>query len=268
MNQLVHLCCLVLFITSCNSNSTKLNCEKISGLDKILNARQIIILGELHGTNEAPHYIYQMTCKALSKGHTVSVALEIPQDHQNELDKYLNSQGTKSDKKDFLSNAFWSDDYQDGRRSKAMFNLIENIKILKHQGYPINLYYMDGYSSGGREQTMANRIFEIKSQNQEQIILALVGNFHNTIVEGSEKMGALILEKYGRDQVISLNQDFVQGTAWIDIAGEEAGPIQLNGNGSSSIGIYIDKAPWEYHGTFEMHKITHSSPAKELLKSL
>ena len=268
MNQLSNFILLTILCLACNSPSSKLDCENIKGLDKILKKGQIILLGELHGTNEAPHYLYQMACQALNKGHQVSIALEFPQNDQADLEIYLASQGTDEDKKLFLSQPLWSDEYQDGKRSIAMFNLIDRIRLLIRQGYPLNIFYMDGYGNRGREHTMASNIIKTREQNPNNIILSLVGNFHNTIVNGSDKMGSLILKKYGKQNVVSLDQNFVDGTAWINTGNNNSGPMEINGNGSSGIGIYLHKTPTEYHGTFEMHKITHSPPAKELLRTL
>ena len=69
----------------------------------------------------------------------------------------------------------------------------------------------------------------------------LTGNYHNMIFENSGQMGSHLLERFGKDKVLSLKQSYTGGSAWVDVAGEGIGPIGLRGNGRHEIGIFVDE---------------------------
>lgn len=64
-----------------------------------------------------------LVCLALDRGLDVSVVLEIDFEEQDRLDRYL-SAGDDVEPAALLAGPFWQSDYQDGRRSQAMFQLM------------------------------------------------------------------------------------------------------------------------------------------------
>ena len=54
-------------------------CAPADGLDPLLAPGRAILLGEIHGTNEAPDFTDTIACHALAAGLEVIVALELPE---------------------------------------------------------------------------------------------------------------------------------------------------------------------------------------------
>jgi hypothetical protein len=257
---------LILFLL-CSCDQKNLDCTIVAGLSPLLKPGQVLLIGELHGTEEGPGYIRDITCNALANGLAVSVGLELLQEDQQAINDYLLSQGTEKDQEKVLRLNFWGREYQDGRASMAMFQLIENIRQLKQSGNDVDLVFIDDPSFGDRNQVMANRILKEAEDYPNRFIVVLTGNYHNMIWDGSGQMGELVLEGLGPDRVVSLVQSYTGGSAWVDVAGEGFGPIGLKGSGMLPKGIYLNANLGEYHGTLEIDSIHHSRPAKELLNN-
>lgn len=256
------------FFFSCNhhiANKKEQTCQPIPGLDSFLKPGQIILLGEIHGTKEGPHFIEQIVCHALRKNLSVIVGLELHQSEESVINSYLESTGLEADKRKVLQLPFWSSDYQDGRASRAMFALLESIRKLKLTKEKVGVLLIDDPNSDDRNFGMAQRIIEHANDHPSDFLIVLTGNYHNMIYENSGQMGSYVLEKLGKQRVLSLNQSYTGGSAWVDVAGEGFGPVGLRGNGRNEIGIFLDDNLEEYHGTLEMDIIHFSRPAKEIL---
>ena len=121
--------------------------------------------------------------------------------------------------------------------------------------------------SDDRDIAMAQNIIKKAENKPDNFIIVLTGNYHNMIYENAGHMGSYVFARFGLPRVISLNQSYTGGSAWVDVAGEGFEPIGLRGNGRSEIGVFLDENIEAYHGTFEMDTIHYSRPAKELLET-
>lgn len=263
LSRFIFLSIIVLLLGSCDHKTR--NCTAITGLDPLLEPGQILLIGEIHGTNEGPANIHHIACNALANGLKVTIGLELLQKDQQVIDDYLISDGSLKDKEKILNLDFWSREYQDGRASQAMFQLIEDIRELKHSGENIELMLVDDPSYGNRNKAMAHRIVQEATGHPERFIIVLTGNYHSMIWKGSGQMGEFVIDALGSDRVVSLILSYTGGTAWVDIAGEGYGPIELEGSGMLPTGIYLDKSLGDYHGKLEIDSIHFSRPARELL---
>ncbi len=251
--------------TSVPSGNAPLSCTPIWGLDTLLHPGQVILLGEIHGTVEGPGYIGKMACVGVQKGLAVSIGLELPQTDQAVIDAYLQSEGAVTDKQKVLSLPFWSKDYQDGRSSQAMFDLLESLRSLKAQNHQVEVFLIDEAGAADRDYAMAQNVIAETQEKPSRFFLILTGNYHNIITPTAGKMGSYVLEALGREKVTSLNQTYRGGTAWVDIAGQGFGPAAFLGDGMEGVGIVLNEGLGDYHGTFEMDSIHYSRPAKEAL---
>ncbi len=247
------------------SENLSVRCSPIAGADPLLIPGKVILLGELHGTREAPYYTGLLACLALRKDMPVTVGLELPRSDQSAVDEFVNSEGSESDRQSILNLPFWARDYQDGRASQAMLELLDEVRILKNLGHPISVLLIDQPSASDRDLAMATRVIKLASQQTKNFVIVLTGNYHNMINKGSGKMGTYILADLGLERVVSLKQNHIGGSAWLDIAGVGLGPAVLRGTGNGGVGIRIDEFAGNYHGVFEMDSIHHSRPARELL---
>jgi len=241
-------------------------CSPISGVAPFLKSGQVILLGEIHGTEEGPAFVEQIACNALGKNLRVTIGLELPQSDQLHVDEYLNSNGSIEARRTFLSLNFWSRDYQDGRASQSIFQLIESVRSARENGERVDIAFLDDEGSSNRDLVMANRLLEDIKSYPNNFFVALTGNLHNIISEGSGRMGSYVVNQLGKNKVTSLKQSYPGGSAWVCLADGDCGPVTLNGQGKGQIGIFIDNAMGNYHGTVGVDSIHASLPARELVK--
>ncbi len=244
---------------------TVCHCEEVKGFSEYMISGRILILGEVHGTKQAPNFVQNLTCISLQADLPVTVALELPIDEQEIINQYLQSNGKLDDKQKLLQANSWSQSYQDGRNSEAMFDLLEFCRKLIREKKPLEVILIDDYGSSDRDYTMAENLLKVVDRNPNHIFIALVGNVHNQINQGSGRMGDLMLQRMGSSKVLSLNQLYGRGSAWV-CSSNGCGIYQLSGRDGISRGILIDdeNTAGYYHGYFAVGAIEASTPAKEM----
>ena len=114
----------------------------LSGAEGLLKKEAVLLIGEVRGTQESPRFAAQLACYLL-KYSEVLVELEIPVSEQAHIDKFISSSGTKEDIRALLTEAFWSRGFQDGRASRAMFSLLDEMRVLRHRGQPLWVVCID-----------------------------------------------------------------------------------------------------------------------------
>lgn len=246
---------LILFLSSCANES----CPDIPGLNALLQPKRVILLGEIHGTQEAPEFVNQIVCVALNRNMSVTVGLELPNADQQGVELYLNSKGKKADQDQLLKLSFW--EYQDGRASLAMFELLEAIRQLRRKGESVDLLLFDNPNANDRDYDMALHILAKTIDKPTDLFVALSGNVHNEINQGSGRMGRYVMDKLGEKNVISLNQGYVGGSAWVCLS-SGCGPIELGGNMGPNLGVIMENQG-THNGFFGVDSIHASPPARE-----
>lgn len=107
----------------------------------------VTLLGESHGTREIPAIAKDFVCQIAAAGRPVILGLEIPRDEQSRIDKFIASDGSRSDVAALLSGPFWTPDpadaLSDGRSSKAMFDLIDHARLARRKGAAIAVLAID-----------------------------------------------------------------------------------------------------------------------------
>jgi hypothetical protein len=106
-------------------------------------AANLLLVGEVHGTNEAPALIGDLACASATSGSPVVVALEIPIEEQTSLDNFLASKGSDADQAALLASQFWTRQPQDGRSSAAMLKLLHRLRSLRVEGTRISVLAVD-----------------------------------------------------------------------------------------------------------------------------
>jgi hypothetical protein len=150
---------------------------------------RILLIGEIHGTAEVPALVGDMAAQMLADDQPLLVGLEIPRDEQSRIDSYLDSAGTGEDRAVLLRGPFWTRDYQDGRSSVAMADLLERLRQLrlKSRVEVLALDRVRGTSAEGdvRDQAMAERLGEALEARPDVHALVLAGNFHTRVQKGA-----------------------------------------------------------------------------------
>jgi hypothetical protein len=199
-------------------------CRAVDGIAQLLTPATIVLVGEIHGTEESPAFVADLTCSALAAERSVTVALEIPQEEGARIDAFLASPGGAEDRAALLGGAFWRDPFQDGRRSRAEAGLLDELRRHRRAGRPLRVTLLDQVeqpSGGERDARMAARLEAAAKAAPNDLVIALTGNLHSRTTVGTpfdagrENMGYLVARALPESKVLGLDVASTAGSAWI-----------------------------------------------------
>jgi hypothetical protein len=233
----------------------------------------VVLLGELHGTQQVPHFIAQSACQAAIQGIPVTVGLEVPDVNQERLQTFVASQGREEDWAKLMESPFWRSPYPDGRNSDAVAYLIESLRKLRGQGLDIQVFAYDRPPLEGdaREEAMANTVLEFAARSPNRALLVVSGNLHPRQSKGLpwnpdyRPMGLRVAAS--RSNVFSLDIAYNSGTAWIcAVDGQQkldcgVKPAKGKDNGERYFVHLFDGRKQGYHGIFYVGTVSASLPA-------
>jgi len=202
-------------------------CQPQSLLDVSTIRQQVILTGELHGTQEVPSFVSGLSCDLLNAGRKLVLSMELPAHIQADLDQYLQSDGGELARKRLVASEFGNP--IDGRSSQAYLALIEDVRQLKAAGASIGIAATDvglkdeegikdaDWSQNLRDRIMATKIIAVARANPESVVVSLSGYVHASQAKGSyvnagfEPMGYVVAQ-----QVPAYSIGFTHGggTAW------------------------------------------------------
>ncbi len=157
---------------------------------------RIILVGEMHGTNEIPGFVGGLACSILREGKPLIVGLESPASNQLALNAYMDSDGGEAARAALKSSKFG--EMKDGRSSRAIFGLVESMRQLRRAGakvavagidisdgaVPEPLFKGEPIGSGERDAVMAHNIESRARVNKDHTILVLAGALHVSRLKG------------------------------------------------------------------------------------
>jgi hypothetical protein len=172
---------------------------------------KLIMIGEMHGTNEPAKFVTQMAEIFANKNHSVQVGLEIPADL---MTKYITNQTDDN----ILTSDFFVSNSDDGRASFAWAEIISKL----NKNPKVKLFFYD--TNEGESKTAEDRdslmYLKIKRQiihfpNRKTIILS--GNIHNMILpyKNNPKMALYLFQDKElsiSEKICSLNHYYQSGT--------------------------------------------------------
>lgn len=203
--HLRHAClAFALLLTAQAVRAAPLDCTSPPqiALDKI-DAR-VIVVGEVHGTEQTPAFVGQLVCGLLKQGRPVILALERDGSEQEALNRYLASAGRPVDAQALLSQRAWAQPTaQDGRSSQAMLRLIEQVRQWRQAGQRVGVLAMQTSSyeiapldasqkqvlsdaeqdrfSAINDRSMADNTWLALATHPGYTAVALAGNFHTAV---------------------------------------------------------------------------------------
>ena len=252
---------LVLFLGSVTCYSQE---STLPHFDPHLRPNKLILLGEIHGTNEIPDLTLLLIEKVLKKTIPVTLFIEHAKKEQVAINTYLKSIGSQTDKDSLTKHDFWQRKTQDGRTSMAMLELIESIRSLKSNYADIEIVLIDNPSSSDRDKFMYETIVANMNSDTTRSYIGLVGNYHSRLKTGSGSLGSL-LKEYNIN-LLSLCFSYSGGTAWVCSKGE-CGIKTIKGQGfAEKYKIYSFQNLTNYDGFLEIGNISASPPAKSNLQ--
>ena len=162
-------------------------CAAPQGSEALLDqaSGKVLVIGELHGTHEAPQFVDALACLALQRDDAVVLGVEMSADNQDRLDAFLDSPGGREARSALLASPFWAG--RDGRASEAVLDVLDRARMRRAEGEPVDVVALDFGEddldlleahgrNGVRDRAMARRALQA-SHAADQVIV-LVGNIH------------------------------------------------------------------------------------------
>ena len=161
-------------------------CVPPAGLDVLLQRpERVIVIGEIHGTAEAPAAVAEMACAAAQAGPVI-VALELEDTLQPTFDAYLAAPDTESARAALEGSTLLNRKYQDGRSSRAMLEMMERLRQLRAEGRDVSIHAFQPQSltraldldQSWYELNMGYLLGQARHRRPEARIIALTGSYH------------------------------------------------------------------------------------------
>lgn len=194
-----------------DTNYVKSNAVRIDKPDslndavfQLLNPFQLIIFGEMHGTNESARLIYGMNNLFTSRGDSVQVGLEIP---SSQMMNFLMNHTDSS----IYQSEFFTMEPLSGKETTAWAELISKL----NKNPRVNIFFFDINQGEGktyqRDSLMSAKIKSQFNQHPGRKMITLCGNYHNRISDEHNMASFLIRD--GQIKICSLNMEYSGGYA-------------------------------------------------------
>ena len=218
-------------IVTLAGNAGASTCQSAAPYDLTNVKSQVIMLGELHGTNEFPALASSILCSLTETNRRVIFGLEISKSEQKVLTEYMNSSGGANDRQKLLRGDHWARGMQDGRSSHAMFKLIEAARQMRASGAKVML---DAFSSSASDYLEPIEVGEAFTQSAYEALAAahiesrlyqypdalyfvFVGRVHaskQVVMVGKNQVETMAYQLNKRVPVHSITANYSGGTAW------------------------------------------------------
>jgi hypothetical protein len=170
----------------------------------LLSPFQIVMVGEMHGTNESAPFISGLTNLLTGKGDSVLVGLEIP---SGLMSKFLQ---LHTDSSVYQSDFFSNPPFLDGRESLSWASLITTL----NKNSKVKIFFFDTNREKdvvpNRDSLMAVNIKTQFIKHPDWKMITLSGNYHNKISDTNTM--ASVLKRNVPAKVCSLNVEYNEGS--------------------------------------------------------
>lgn len=158
------------------------DCATVDGLGAVLSrpGLRYLLVGEIHGTVEAPALFGDIVCAAAAD-RPVVVGVEWPASSQPMLDAFLAAEGEAEALTALMRAPAW--ERPDGRSSAAMLDLLRRVRGLRVAGRAVSLVAFDHEiptpgTSDVREAAMAALLLRAAAERPDALVAALTGSGH------------------------------------------------------------------------------------------
>lgn len=236
----------------------------------------ILVFGEIHGTREIPAFVSSYVAAYQETGRSLVLALELPYEDQNLVSTLAAARDETQRRtaiESLLSSAAWTSEFQDGRTSEAMLQLIvetASIPSIRQERSSVDIVLFSVRGAHDREAEMAAILSNLRRAQPEGQIVVLVGNLHASTTPTPYSAGALPLA--GRlesvEPVLALNfLSSTPGSTWVctDLG---CGP-RLVGSArlpepNPGVTLFQERSGG-FDGTFAVGSVSPSEPAAHTL---
>lgn len=268
----------------------QLPCADIRNIDTILkpNTPQILVFGEVHGSQETPDFMKNVVCHAINTGRPTVFVIEFSPSNFAPVEQFLYSDAPNA-REDLLRHSYWMSGNQDGKRSIAMFNMIEDTKLYA-QDFPH--FKMAGYDqehddsisnrdlssdqqTNARAIVMSNNLITLAHDNPEAKIIVLTGNFHSGRYGQPRKAdinsSGNMISYLPRDLYWSFNMNAPRGTVWLWMSSVTPSIANIDPSfivdgkpiKDRAITLFDDRSARYHDGAFFIQSKTASRPTYE-----
>lgn len=234
------------------------NPEKLNdSVYALLSPFQVIMFGEMHGTNESAPFVSGLTNLFSNKDDSVLVGLEIP---PILMTKFIS---LRTDSSIYQSDFFSNPPFMDGKESFPWANLISAL----NKNPKVKIFFFDVNAGEDkiydRDSLMAAKIKMQLSQHPTWKMITLNGNYHNRISNPASMTS--VLKRNITANICSLNMEYKEGTCMANFTGEGFKRKALGSYPSvfnSTEGyeryllLYSSKSNYDYNGIYYTKYIT------------
>jgi len=246
-------------------------CRPMPGAEVIWRSEvRYVLVGELHGTAEAPAAFADLICAAVATGRPVIVALEQTVDGQAALDAYLASDGGAVEEMKVMEALYWQSPMRDGRSSVASLALFRDLRRLRVsgriEGVQAILDRGDG-TPASHEAKMAQRLLAVGARRPDAVVIGLMGNLH--AMKGSWTARDGLAYRLAGDllpagETVSLNIVHAGGSAWFCSQGGCMARALRAPSDARPRGVHLSRDVPGFDGVLSIGPITASPPALPL----
>jgi hypothetical protein len=228
-----------------------------------LKKYQLIMIGEMHGTQEPARLVSGIAKLIVKFEGTVSIGLEMPED---ELIEFIDNPSDSI----LRLTKFFSKTNIDGRNGKSWFDLI----LYCNSDPKINLFLFDNFKSyeiENRDSAMYLTIVRQLKRHSNSRIITLSGNIHNWLIpyKTAPTMGNYCMNdtiNFSKDKICSINHVYSEGTMLNNTGnGLELTTIEFeesiysNANDFTNYLLFFKSAkPYQYNGMLYTRIVNHS----------
>jgi hypothetical protein len=258
----------------CTGPRALADCGVVANAAELLTTGARIIVGEIHGTKQTPRVVGSLVCQAAKKG-PVRLGLEIFSDDQPAIDRYLASSAGADDRRALFEGG-WTQRTQEGIRSVAMAELIDEVRRLRRGGADVGIVAFNSgrKQSGEHDQRMAENLLTAFAREPKAIFVVLVGDLHarRRVPEIKESFMTAYLVQHGT-KLIALDSRYGIGASWscwmnasndrpIDPNQVRCGPTVVGEGLGKPPAIVLGRTKdGTYDGVLDMGAASYSPPA-------
>lgn len=198
-------------------------CAAPPGVSDLLDRNpRIVVVGEMHGTAETPAAFARIVCEAAARG-PVTVALELPQPMQPQLDAFLAADSETEARSALDGTWFMNPRIDDGRTSRAMLDMMQVLRRLRVEGRDVAIVAFQPGSQRPREfpqsyyeLDMGYLLSRAAIDRPQARVFALVGNIHAGKKENANfpGLGLPAAAHLPADETVTLYVAQQGGDAW------------------------------------------------------
>lgn len=263
------LLALLMFAASATNSQSCSNIDRLSSLPE----DSTIIFGEVHGSQESPQFVAEAVCM-LSVNHNVLLAIELPDEEQGRVGRYLTSSASRKERlATLLRGPIWQSEIQDGRSSKGMIKLLDRIRELRDEGRSIEVVTLDvpwdTSRQVNRDEHMAQRFMAALIAHPDATPIVQIGNYHARVrpkdERGASESFAERLESAGHSVAV-LRSSQSGGKVWVCRPPAPCGIYDWPSvDPQWKWRIEYDMSPKDgFHGIYYIGEMTPSQPAREI----